>query len=190
MIWLAGDSHAVRFYNFLRKKPNEQLGLDCKLLCAKGGIDIPVFKGMIKQSETCVGEHAVLFVSIGTNDILSGKLTENSFSQFRSILALLQRKYNPSKIFILKIPLFPRLKNDFIKVNQIHKLNIFMSSCSTERVQTLSVPFVTGPNTGNLPLVVGDRKYFQRYYFDGRIDLIHLNDLGYSAVLSFVLSHL
>lgn len=176
---LLGDSHSVRYNNFIG---NQQLQLSVSNL-AKGGATIEDCRKALQNNTSQFKQLGkIVFLSVGSNNILKGQYDPTeSHKQFKALLQLIQRKIKPDCIFIMKIPLFYRHKNNLAILSKVHAFNSYLASFCSDKVRTLNIPGVTD--------VVSNHS-FQPVFRNGRQDLIHLSDLGYATLHGVFTKHL
>lgn len=171
---LLGDSHAVRFQNFLESQNHSA----AQILAAKGGITVEEGLHLIKSLNFPNDQAGTVFLSLGSNDILKHKYDPVvTHKVFRSVIRLIKYKIKPKHIYIFKIPLFPRMRHNDAMIRNINNFNSYMSTFNSDHIQSLNIQGITDRVTP---------KFFQQYYFNGKPDLIHLNDLGYTKVVQAI----
>lgn len=167
-----GDSHTVRFGNFLQT----QQSYTPVVFAAKGGIEVHQCRHLLKEavirSDLCQQR---VFLSIGSNNILHRTYNPTvTHRQFTSLIRLIKLRLQPTHIFICKIPVFPRLQKHSVMINQVHQFNTFISNFNSPPVFTLNVPCITDSIHS---------QYFLSKFRNGRTDLIHLNPSGQQLLL-------
>lgn len=169
-----GDSHSVRFHKFLKTRGHK----DVDIFAAKGGLTVEEGRQLIKSFPLNNKRNSTVFLSLGSNDILKQTYDPNvTHGQFKSVVRLIKQRIAPEQLFIFKVPLFPRIRGNQVAINNVHKLNAYISTFNAERIHTVNIPGITDRVTPVL---------FQPYFYNGKPDLIHLNELGYKKVVQAI----
>lgn len=103
---LIGDSHSVRFHNFVKTQSYKDVDT-----VAKVGPTVEEGRQLIKFIQLNDNQTSTVFLSLGSNDISKEIYDPNvTHRLFKSVLHLVKQRLNPEHLFIFKIPLFPTSK--------------------------------------------------------------------------------
>lgn len=104
---LIGDSHSVRFHNFVKTQSYK----DVDTFAAKIGPAVEEGRQFIKSIQLNDSQTSTVFLSLGSNNI-SKEIYEPNVTHrpLKSVLHLVKQRLNPEDLFIFKIPLFPTSK--------------------------------------------------------------------------------
>jgi len=164
---LLGDSQAGRFANLFYKRLREISREHCY-----SGFSINELKAKLKEAGYFGGPYLsyryLLF--IGTNDLLRFRSLVELKRDYVSLVKYLLRQSGwNGRVILVAIPPIPRLANKPEFWIRFHFLNrIIHSFASHPKVSVIEVKTYDG-NSITRP------ELFERFYHDGRRDLIHIN---------------
>lgn len=159
-----GDSQFVRFNKYCRTTPTQ---LEIHTTVAESGATIGQVRDYIKHHRPNACKFRPCAIFLGTNDL---KLDSSSFDikrQYQSLLKLIRKVYEPSLMVIVTLPSYARYMQSQQVLDKISSVNEFLATLSRPKSTiVLNWPKVT------------PRSFFTPKYYNGRVDLIHLSNIG------------
>jgi len=137
------------------------------------GATIHDIKVEFKRRSRILDRNIPLLIFVGTNDIFKGTTVNHMNNQVKSLVKLITRLYPGIPIILSELPAFPKGSPA-----ELHRAKLFNKFLSTLASPDRSI--VIFPSQ----LIMVQRSHFQRYYPDGRIDLIHFSTIGNRVFLT------
>lgn len=177
-VQVCGDSFARRLATYIDSKVGS-IDLKCSNAVSLSGSTVREFKVFLKANPLMVFPGVTMVLCLGVNDILRNTPMRTLKEGFLAILRLFRRRYPTVSVYVLAIPLLPRLLRNQVAIEATIKFNKFLLTLQTSSTRVV-----------DLSVLNGRKKYFEAVYRDGRPDLIHLNDLGHSLLVRKLLGDL
>lgn len=168
-ISVLGDSQAVRLCKVWgRKQPQRPIDI-----CAMGGWTTKDLKRAVRQRAPTMNETCLILISI--NDILRQHKPHDIKSNLKFTLNIL-KSHNKS-LLISTLP--PTLYASRQTLDSIKSVNLFIQS-------THNPPSITVLSFHKLfpPFSTENRSLYQRHYYDGRPDNVHLSPAAFLRLIN------
>lgn len=173
---MVGDSHVRRFASFV-KNTRWRKRIQIVEQVATSGATISQMREQVSAYRPKTQSSLPCVIFLGTNNL--GKVWETTDRLRRQYLALLRevrKVLKPTKIILIRLPLFERYVGNVKIEREINRFNEFLASLA--RPAETTVVYWPKEDTN---------QWFIPRYYNGKVDKIHLSESG-SQVLSTLIT--